>query len=109
MNNKRNQSKYWIDTTGKCHKFKGNSDDIISIHYQIAKKIYPESDNPDDVLMNLGWVMVGSSCYHCPIIHKNPTQSQINTLNDLDLFDRLCFLHNGYYENYKKYGILLSD
>ena len=50
--------------------------------------------------MNLGWVLVGSSCYHSPIINKRPTQSQINSLDQLGLLDKLCILDNGYYINY---------
>lgn len=107
MSDKKNQ--YFIDTFGKCHKYKGNDKDIVSIHYAIAKQIYPDAKNPDDVLMNLGWVMIGSSVYSTPIIHKKPTQDQINKLQDLGLLDRLCFLHNNSYPNYMKYGILCDS
>lgn len=109
MKEDRKKEQYWIDTVGKCHKFKGDDKDVISIHYEIAKSIYPDSDKPDDVLMNLGWILVGSSVYSCPIIHKKPTQAQINKLYALDLYDRLCFLHNNSYPNFAKFGILCNS
>lgn len=109
MKTNRKKEQYWIDLYGKCHKFKGNDEDIVSIHYEIAKLIYPNSNTPDDILMNLGWVLVGSSVYSCPIIHKKPTQAQINRLDKLNLLDRLCFLHNNSYPNYLKYGAIIED
>lgn len=110
MSYKENRKKYqfYIDRKGKVHKYAGNTDDVISIHYQIAHKIYPKEERPEDRLLNEGWVLCGSSVYNCPIIHKKPTQAQIDKLFDLELFDRLCFLHDNSYPNYKKYGILIS-
>lgn len=109
----RLDKQYYIDRSGKIHKLDINNidykiDDIVSFHYEIAKQIYPDVKSPDDVLMNLGWVMVGSCVYSIPIIHKKPTQAQLNKLDKLGLYDRLCFLHDGYYPNYKKYGILMK-
>ena len=109
MKENRKKEQYFIDRDGKCHKFKGDDSDIISIHYEIAHSLYPDAKNPDNILMNLGWILVGSSVYSSPIIHKKPTQAQINKLYDLNLFDRLCFLHKNSYSNYKKYGILCDD
>lgn len=109
-NKSRIDKQYYIDRYGKVHKYKGDlSDEIVSIHYRIAKSIYPDSDNPDDVLLGLGWIMVGSSCYHQPIIHRRATQSQINTLDKLDLYTQLTFLHEKHYINYEKYNILIKE
>lgn len=108
MKENRKENQYFIDTIGKVHKFKGDDEDIISIHYEIAHKLYPNSERPDDLLMKLGWIMVGSSCYHQPIIHCKPTNAQLNKLFDLKLYDKLCFLYKGEYPNFKKYGILCS-
>ena len=105
MKDDRKNYQFYIDLTGKVHKLKGNVENIISIHYSIVHKLFPDIDNPDEYVKNLGWILCGSSVYGDPIIHKKPTQAQINTLNELNLFDKLCFEWNGRYENYKKYGI----
>lgn len=106
-NKERIDQEYWIDRQGKIHKYTGDLNaDIISMHSEIAHRFYPESNRPKDILMNLGWVMIGSVVYTIPIIHKKPTQSQLNTLNDLGLYKRLHFLHNGSYINFEKYQIL---
>jgi len=98
----RKKEQYFIDTNGKCHKFKGNAEDVVSIHYQIAIKLYPDTRRPDDILMNLGWILMGSSVYSAPIIHKEPTQSQINKLDSLGEFRRLTILKDGFYVLYSK-------
>ena len=102
----RKENQYYIDRRGKCHKYNKNIEDIVSVHYQIASKLYPDARNPDDVLMKLGWVMIGSSCYIHPIIRRKPTQSQINTLDRIGEYEKLTFLHEGHYINYYKYQIL---
>ena len=54
-----------IDRYGKIYEHK-KDDNIITIspHYDIAEKILPNSKkNPLDVLVELGWVVVGSK-YH---------------------------------------------
>ncbi len=108
QNTKRAKTQYFIDRRGKVHKYKGDMErEMVSVHYQIAHALYPDSERPVDILMNLGWIMVGSSCYHAPIIHKKPTQAQINKLDSLGLYLRLTFLHDGRYVNYDKYQILL--
>lgn len=100
-NKERKQKEYWIDRSGKTHKFKGDlSEEYASFHGEIASQLYPESNRPTDILMNLGWVMVGSTVYSHPIIHKAPSQAQINKLYELDLYKWLTFQHNGYYINY---------
>lgn len=106
----RRKEQYFIDRDGRCHKFKGKGiNDIVSVHYEIAKSLYPHLDSPDDALMKMGWVMIGSSVYNSPIIDKKPSQAQINKLHALGLYSRLCFLHNGSYPNYEKYSTLCED
>jgi len=100
-NKERKQKEYWIDRFGKIHKFKGDlSKEYASLHSEIATQLYPESNRPTDILMNLGWIMVGSTVYSHPIIHKVPSQAQINKLDKLGLYKWLTFKHNGYYINY---------
>ena len=92
---------FWIDPYGKTHKYVGDlSIDIISFHYEIAHNLFPDISNPCRYLENLGWILIGSTVYHSPIINKRPTQSQINSLDQLGLLDKLCILDNGYYINY---------
>jgi hypothetical protein len=99
----RLEKEFWIDRFGKVYKFKGElKDHITSFHAEIAYDLFPGLRDSKTYLMDLGWVMVGSVVYNCPIIHKKPTQSQINTLFDLGLYSRLCLLNNGFYENYEK-------
>lgn len=106
-NQERVDTQYFIDLKGKIHRYKGSIDeDITSMHYRIAKQAFPELEYPEDHVKKLGWILVGSTVYHTPIIHKKPTQAQINTLYDLKLYSMLCFAHKGYYENYEKYQIL---
>jgi len=107
-NKKRKEKEYWIDRSGKIHMFKGDlSQEYASFHREIATQLYPESNKPTDILMNLGWIMVGGTVYSDPIIHKAPSQAQINKLDELDLYKHLTFLHNGYYISYKKYWFTL--
>lgn len=100
-NKERKQKEYWIDRSGKIHKFKGDLGcEYASLHSEIASRFYPESNRPTDILMNLGWIMVGSTVYSHPIIHKKPSQAQIDTLFELGLYKWLTFNHNGYYIKY---------
>lgn len=110
MSNKEKlRDQFFIDREGRSHKFKGNVENVVSIHYEIAKKIYPNADHPDDLLMDMGWILMGSSVYSSPIIHKKPTNKQIAKLERLGMYDRLCFLHDRSYPNYAKYGILAEE
>ena len=97
-------TQYFIDPDGIVHKYKGNRDatEIISLHHEIADMLFGHLKINDCVtyMMDLGWILVGSSCYSCPIIHKYPSQAQINTLYDLNLYHRLTFLHNDHYPNF---------
>jgi hypothetical protein len=101
----RVNEEYFIDTFGKDHKYKGTCDeeleDIISLHYEIALAMFPEMRNPDDYLMNLGWIQIGSNCYHNPIAHRYPTQAQINALDGMGDLNRLEILRDGYFIKYK--------
>lgn len=102
-NIERKKKEYWIDTSGNIHRFKGDlKGEYTSFHSEIARQIHPDSTRPGDILMNLGWIMVGSTVYSCPIINKEPTQSQIDVLFDLDLYKYLLILDNNYYVNFKQ-------
>ena len=108
-NKERQEKQFYIDREGIVRKYEGDlNDEIISIHYRIAKSFFSQSDNPEEVLRKLGWILVGSTVYHAPIIHKKPSQAQINKLFELDLYNSLTFLHNGYYVNYHKYQALFD-
>ena len=92
INKERRQKQYWIDRLGEIHKFEGDlSLEYTSLHNEIAAQFYPESNRPTDILMDLGWVMVGSVVHPRPIIHKEPSQAQINKLFELDLYQWLIF------------------
>ncbi len=106
-NKERQENQYYIDREGNVHKYLGDlNEEIISIHYLIAKSFFQESRDPEVVLRRLGWVLVGSTVYHHPIINKKPSQAQINKLYELNLYDKLCFEHKGHYVNYDKYQLL---
>jgi len=92
----RVNKQFFIDRTGRIYKYNGNMmKDVVSIHYEIAYKLFPNMDNPDDYLMKLGWVMVGSSVHSSPITHKKVSQSQLDTLFDLN---QLKFSFHSQYE-----------
>ncbi len=105
-NTDRQANQYFIDRRGKVYKYTGDlSREIISMHNEIAEPMFPESNHPAQILMDMGWVMVGSSVYSCPVINKTPSQSQLNKLFDINpmLFQRLCIEYHGYYMNYQEY------
>lgn len=111
------KEQFFIDRNGKKITFNGNEEEIISIHYAIAKQCFPDMEYPDDyVTKKLGWVLVGSSVYSCPVIYRKPTEKQIKTLKKLGIFHRLIFEYRGenlelkgLMPNYEKYGILCPD
>lgn len=101
MNSERVDNEFWIDRSGKVHKYKGDlSETIISFHHEIAQVLFPQSTRPTDALFNLGWCAVGSVVYNIPIMHKEPSQAQLNTLDELGWLNRLNILDNGYYVRY---------
>jgi hypothetical protein len=101
INLRRVEDQYYIDRLGHIHKYDGNLyDEIHSMHFEIAKKHYPNHDRPQDVLNKLGWITIGSTTYHKPIIFKKPTQAQINKLAKLNHLNNLLILDNGYFVNY---------
>lgn len=111
---KRVNSQYFIDTKGKTHKFKGELKEAsksTSLHLKIAFNLFPEIDYPEDYLLDNGWILVGSTVYNCPIIHKKPTEAQIISLKKHKLFSELCFLYKktNEYPNYEKYGALCEE
>jgi len=112
LNPPRVEKEYWIDRRGRVLKYQGAIErTLISMHYEVAKEAFPELEYPKDHVMKKGWVMVGSTCYGCPMVDRKPTASQLKTLTELGLLDRLHFKykhHDGdiHYVSYKKYGIL---
>jgi len=117
-NKERKKTQFFIDRNGKKVTFQGNiKEEIISMHYEIAKKCFPNLEYPDDyITKELGWIMVGSSVFNCPVTYKKPSEKQISTIKKLKLFDRLIFEYKGdnpdlkrFMPNYVKYGILCSD
>lgn len=103
-NTKRVETQYWIDRIGHVHKYKGEVDiDIVSLHSEIAWQLFPDLNDPKTKLVKNGWIQVGSVVFACPIISKKPSQSQINTLDRLGLYDKLLINYNDKYINYDKY------
>jgi len=103
-NGARALKEFFIDPEGTIHQYEGDlSGDIISMHSRIAEQLFPDSIDPETDMMNDGWILVGSSVYNCPIIHKKPTKAQLKTLNDLGLYKRLCGLYKNTYPNYDRY------
>lgn len=87
---KRIDTEIWIDPFGKTHKFKGTlaeAWDSVSLHYEIAHKLYPKIEFPEDYLVNLNWIRIGKVTGIS--IKNNPTQAQINAIDayrwDMDL------------------------
>ncbi len=75
------ETEIWIDRNGKIHKWvDGDDPDIVSLHHEIAHKMFPKLEYPVEYLMKLGWVRVSSIGGF--ISSKEPTQSQINALFD---------------------------
>lgn len=101
LNLKRAREQYYIDRSGQIYKYDGDLyDEIHSIHSAIAREFYPDHDRPEDMLNKLGWITIGSTTYHRPIIYKEPTQAQINKLAELNLISNLLILDDGYFVNY---------
>lgn len=73
-----------LDRRGKLHFYKGKDPFPISKHNEIAQTILPKANKPLDILMNQGWVIIGSH-FKAPYSAKEPTQSQINTLFDINI------------------------
>jgi hypothetical protein len=106
-NLERSNSQYYIDREGNVQKYKGDlNEEIVSMHFRIAYDLFPESKDPEGILNRLGWIQVGSTVYHVPIIYRKPSQAQINKLFELELYTALTFLYNGRYINYHKYQAL---
>jgi len=86
------------------------------MHSMIARQCFPELENPKDYIMNLGWIEIGSTVYSVPVIHRKPTEKQIQKLKKLDKFQYLIFPYKGdnpklkgMMPNYERYGILCQD
>lgn len=101
INKHKRENEYFIDRYGKIHKYGGDlNNEIISFHYEIAHYLYPDIKYPTDYLKKLGWIIIGSSGYSCPICDLEPSQSQINTLDKLELLKYLLVAREGCYKNY---------
>ena len=84
----RIEEQFYISPDGKIHKYKlgiNNIKNSLSVHYEIAKSLYPNLEYPDDYLYNLNWIIVGSYA-HGLRIKNEPSQAQINTLNKHGMF-----------------------
>ena len=116
-NRKRIKEQYFIDREGKKIIYQGDlTEEIISMHSQIARQCFPEINNPLDYIMKLGWIEIGSTVYTVPIIHRKPTEKQIKTLKRIKKLEYLIFPYQGdnpklkgMMPNYLKYGILCPD
>jgi hypothetical protein len=101
INLKKAKDQYYIDRSGRIHKYDGDlHGEIHSMHYEIAKKLYPNHDRPQDVLNKLGWVIIGSTVYNNPIIYIKPSQAQINKLDRLGYLNQLLILNDTVFINY---------
>jgi len=99
----RIKDQYYIDRYGKCHYYTGDDiENVTSVHYQIAHKIYPKDKYPEDNLKKLGWITIGSTSYHNPVIYKEPSQSQINKLENLGILEDLLIKDGDYLVNYNR-------
>lgn len=118
INKERKKTQFFIDRNGKKKTFKGDlKKEVISMHYEIAKECFSKLEYPDDyVTKELGWIMVGSSVFNCPVTYRKPSEKQVETLKKLKIFHRLIFPYmgespnlKGMMPNYEKYGILCPD
>jgi len=118
INKERKKTQFFIDRNGKKKTFKGDlKKEVISMHSYIAAQYFPDLDYPKDyILKKLGWILVGSTVYSCPITYRKPSEKQIETLKKLKIFHRLIFPYEGdnpnlkgMMPNYEKYGILCPD
>ena len=97
---------YYIKSNGNIVKFSYDlmamDDEPISIHLEIAEQCFPDIYEADDyVQKTLGWIVIGSSCYHHPICYKYPTQKQIDKLFDMKLLIKLGILKGRYFVLFK--------
>lgn len=118
INKERTKTQFFIDRNGRKKTFKGDlKREVISMHNYIAGQYFPDHDMPQDyVLKDLGWIMVGSSVFECPVTYKKPSEKQIEILKKLKLFHRLIFPYEGnnpdlkgLMPNYEKFGILCPE
>ena len=80
----RKAVEFFIDREGNIHKYTGNEDEeLASYHSEIAYELFPNVKYPKDYVMKMGWVMCSSVVYKCHIIEIDPSQAQINVLNDM--------------------------
>jgi hypothetical protein len=73
-----------LDRYGKLHKYTGKEAHPISVHSEIARILYPDLKHPEDYVMELGWIFIGSR-FSSTYSSKKPNQAQINVLYDLKI------------------------
>lgn len=85
----RQQNEFFISPEGRLVRWWGTLkelDEWASTHALIAKELLKNKIASDrdacDILHKMGWIAMGSACYGNRIIGE-PTQAQINVLNDL--------------------------
>jgi len=90
----RTDKEFFIDCNGKIYKYHGtDAENITSIHNAIAAELYPDIKHPVEFVMRKGWILVGSVAYNGSLlIHKQPSQSQVDILFDLNMLDYLYIL-----------------
>lgn len=96
----RRDKEFFIDREGNIYKYNGNDDELTSYHSEIACELFPNVKDPKDYIMRMGWVMCSSVVYMCHIIEIEPSQAQINVLNDMGDLRSLCIHIGGYYERW---------
>jgi len=79
----RKRKEYLIDKLGKIHRYENEFDGDVNkcLHYEIAHRLFPDIEYPEDYVYNIGWVIVGS---HSGLSSKYPlNQAQLNTLDKI--------------------------
>jgi len=81
----RVDTEFFVSPEGKVVRWEGTLKELhnyCSTHDLLASSLFPDSKHPTDVMHELGWIAIGSACYGNRI-KGEPTQAQINTLDEL--------------------------
>lgn len=85
----RQQNEFFISPEGRLVRWWGTLEELdnwVSTHALIAKELLKNKIARDkdacDILHKMGWIAMGSAAYGNRIVSE-PTQAQINVLNDL--------------------------
>ena len=73
-----------LDRNGYIHNYNYENGEPISVHHEIAQLILPNEEYPLDVLIDRGWVVLGSR-FKSAYSGKSPNNLQRNTLYDLNI------------------------